>query len=234
MLEATLTASDWIKGILYSILASIIGGASKLAIRKSWLIIENMSQNDASDGLISDWQQPHHNESSKVEASPSFGITLEMEGTAHEKSQNNLGHSNIHNNNNNNNNNNMYQGSFGERNDHSPQRNVKSLHAKSFTLRAFGFIGMSFLNPMCSVMAMNYASPSILAPFSGLTLIWIIMFSDMLIGEKPSSKQIVASLLIILGQILIAVFGDHTNDNDTSIADLVRYNFEQDSIFFFF
>ena len=206
MLVAAITASDWSKGIFYSILASLIGGASKLAIRKSWLLLENIRNDEATDCLITDWQHLMNETTSKVGGfSPSFEITLEIEGYQ-QKSHNN---------------DNMYEGSFGERNDqHS---NVKSLHAKSFALRAFGFIGMSFLNPLCSVIAMNYASPSILAPFSGLTLIWIILFSEMLIGEKPSSKQIAASLLIILGQILIAVFGDHTNDNDTTLSDLVRY-----------
>ena len=33
-----ISALDWTKGILLSIAASIIGGASKLAIRKSWLL----------------------------------------------------------------------------------------------------------------------------------------------------------------------------------------------------
>ena len=33
-----ISATDWAKGILLSILASIIGGISKLAIRKSWLM----------------------------------------------------------------------------------------------------------------------------------------------------------------------------------------------------
>ena len=32
---AVVTAHDWIRGILWSILASIIGAASKLSIRKS-------------------------------------------------------------------------------------------------------------------------------------------------------------------------------------------------------
>ena len=38
MADAAVTATDWMWGIIYSVLASIIGGASKLAIRKSWII----------------------------------------------------------------------------------------------------------------------------------------------------------------------------------------------------
>ena len=36
----SVTASDWAYGIGYSVLASIIGGASKLCIRKSWLMVQ--------------------------------------------------------------------------------------------------------------------------------------------------------------------------------------------------
>jgi hypothetical protein len=41
----SVTASDWAKGIGYSVAASIIGGASKLAIRKSWLMVQQRKRN---------------------------------------------------------------------------------------------------------------------------------------------------------------------------------------------
>ena len=92
------------------------------------------------------------------------------------------------------------------------------------TLRVFGMIGMTLLNPLCSVLAMNYASPSILAPFSGMTLVWIVLFSQPLLGEPPSLLQIVAASLIILGEVITAVFGDHTNDEGISVHEVVRKN----------
>jgi len=42
----SVTASDWVKGIALSVAASIIGGASKLAIRKSWLL-----EHEAEEGM---------------------------------------------------------------------------------------------------------------------------------------------------------------------------------------
>eukprot|EP01083_Nonionella_stella_P220252 788221_1 len=36
---------NWAKGVGYSIVASLIGGASKLAIRKSWLMVEKRINN---------------------------------------------------------------------------------------------------------------------------------------------------------------------------------------------
>jgi drug/metabolite transporter (DMT)-like permease len=83
-------------------------------------------------------------------------------------------------------------------------------------------IGMTILNPLCGVLAMNYASPSIVAPFSGLTLVWIVMFSDILVGEPPSFKQVVAASLIVLGEIVVAIFGDHTNDEGVTLEDLTQ------------
>jgi len=87
-------------------------------------------------------------------------------------------------------------------------------------LRLAGMFGMTFVNPAFCVIAMNYASPSILAPFSGLTLVWVIVLSEILIGESPTLLQKVASSLIILGEIMVAIFGDHTNDQGVTLASL--------------
>jgi len=126
--------SDWMKGITLSVIASMIGGASKLAIRKSWLIEQG------NDLVQSKW---------------------------------------------------------------------------SLFLRISGMFGMTVMNPFCGTLAMNYASPSITAPFSGLTLVWIVLLSEMYVGEKPRRIQIAAASLIVLGQIVVAIFGDHTNDDIT-------------------
>ena len=65
--------------------------------------------------------------------------------------------------------------------------------------------GMSVLNPICCVLAMNYASPSILAPFSGLTLVWVILLSEVVTSEKPSMRQILACSFIVSGEVIVAV-----------------------------
>ena len=82
-------------------------------------------------------------------------------------------------------------------------------------------VGMTFLNPLCGVLAMNFASPSILAPFSGLTLVWIILFSEALIGERPTPMQVMAALMIVLGEVVVALYGDHTNDSGLTVEEVV-------------
>lgn len=81
---------------------------------------------------------------------------------------------------------------------------------------------MTFLNPLCGVLAMNYASPSVTAPFSGLTLVWIVLLSKPLIKEVPTWQQIKAASMIVVGEILVAVYGDHTNDSGLTVDHVVR------------
>jgi multidrug transporter EmrE-like cation transporter len=165
-------AADWARGIGYSIIASLIGGASKLAIRKSWLMVENNVENISEPS--SEGSQNHVGSSSNMYFEISqFGDDIDM---------------------------------------------VKKL---AILLRLSGMIGMTFLNPLFCVLAMNYASPSILAPFSGLTLVWIVLFSETMIGEKPQRKQIMAAGLIILGEVIVAIFGDHTNDEGVELEDVL-------------
>ena len=50
----------------------------------------------------------------------------------------------------------------------------------------------------------------------------MILFSSPIVGEQPSSTQVVAACLIILGEVVVAVFGDHTNDDGVTVNDVVR------------
>jgi uncharacterized membrane protein len=239
---AQVTADDWRKGIVLSVTASIIGGASKLAIRKSWILEQ---QND-----------------SPVENRPE-GSNSQNEG----EGQNN---DNGWDNNSNDGENNSDNSSIGDSHVHSllpcsghhafatgtsngdddGDRSVASerivvLYAepelavprqgtirttrmclkhrcRPLLLRLSGMFGMTILNPLCCVLAMNYASPSILAPLSGLTLVWIVLLSGPVIGEPPSSDQVLAAALIVTGEVVVAVYGDHTNDSEQSVRDVVR------------
>ena len=153
----SISGSDWVKGISFSILASTIGACSKLAIRKSWLI-----------EMDSDRDQ------NREEDEETHSLTV-------------------------------------------------SKYLKPKMLRYSGMVGMSVLNPICCVAAMNYASPSILAPFSGLTLVWVILFSGITVGERPSKTEIFSAILIMCGEIIVAIFGDHTTDNGKTVEDVVSF-----------
>ena len=51
---------------------------------------------------------------------------------------------------------------------------------------------------------------------------WIVLLSQPLIHETPTSRQILAASLIILGEVLVAIFGDHTNEEDMSIPKMTE------------
>ena len=180
------TASAWIKGIIFSVIASIIGGASKLAIRKSWLMETNATrcllvENNREEEELG--QEPI----TYRHLSPSS--SEEVDFSAEE----------------------------------IDRRSSKRTKMVAYSLRLSGMIGMTFLNPLFCVLAMNYASPSILTPFSGLTLVWIILFSKALIGEIPRRPQVVAAGLVIMGEVFVAAFGDHKNDEGVTLEQLVSH-----------
>jgi len=179
----SVTKSDWAKGISLSIIATIIGGASKLAIRKSWLMVVSSERGKEDDNMKKFQEETTDHVSDSSDCSPPEILSSQRQVVLE---------------------------------DTSKPCNTALL------LRLSGMFGMTFLNPLCGVLAMNYASPSITAPFSGLTLVWIILFSNSFVGEKPSLMQIVASSLIVLGEVVVAIFGDHTNDNGVTLADLEK------------
>eukprot|EP00977_Amphora_coffeiformis_P016283 scaffold4976_cov161-Amphora_coffeaeformis.AAC.29 len=222
---STVSASEWIKGISLSILASMIGGASKLAIRKSWLMlrehheerrrrrqqqpdISNHSSSSVDDDLPPMSTDSYH--AIGQDHGPSYFIDGGQEDT-HGARRSTLDPDNDD------------HDHTGATHSLMPDETSTTTIRRdtvwmlSWFLRGSGMIGMTFLNPACSVMAMNYASPSILAPFSGLTLVWIVLLSQPLIHEKPTVRQIIAASLIIFGEILVAVFGDHTNVESMTI-----------------
>jgi hypothetical protein len=177
-LSQAVSAADWGKGIGLSVLASLIGCASKLSIRKSWLIEETFPHIRTIP--IDESQSSSHDTGIRIDSDT-------VVGSSH--------------------------------NDDDRVLRRRKLLANG--LRISGMIGMSVLNPICCVLAMNYASPSILAPFSGLTLVWVIVFSYPALAELPSTSQIVAASLIVTGEVIVAVFGDHTNDDDDTIEHVV-------------
>jgi len=274
-ITSSVTASDWIKGIGLSIAASIIGGASKLAIRKSWVIeslgsyqetsITNtsLSNHHLSDGDDLVFHQSSQNEhvmgplrdtaeatfssfgfenSTQVSSTPIVSATgTPATGTRRRSSpivayRSTTSAEHKHSN--------VLRAEDSVRKtlkrddefDSSSQTlggvpllsnkkhsnhvlaPIKTLRHQARLLRYSGMFGMTVLNPICCVWAMQYASPSILAPFSGLTLVWIVLFSEYIIGERPQYMQIVAAGWIIAGEIIVAIFGDHTNETGSIIS----------------
>ena len=99
--------------------------------------------------------------------------------------------------------------------------NSKKSKRISWLLYLSGMLGMSFLNPICCVLAMKYANPSILAPFSGLTLVWVVLFYGVILGEYPGKSQKIACALIVIGEVVVAMWGDHLNEEGKGVDDVL-------------
>jgi len=232
---------DWVRGIGYSVLASVIGGASKLAIRKSWLIEQVQNNNNPTTVGLEDGDSGSSYNSDHDETTRKNTNDTTASSTVDDFNDSNGGHVSTTKNNpssvvkiktkrdENSSDYVLYDNRESSSPSHQQALSVVPISNETSSdccsvalcLRLSGMIGMTFLNPLFCVLAMNYASPSILAPFSGLTLVWIILFSEVLIGEKPNCMQVFAASLIVLGEVVVAIWGDHSNDDGVSIDDVV-------------
>lgn len=206
--QHVVTAHDWVRGIFFSVLASLIGGASKLSIRKSWLIDARRegSSNEASEA------NTYQNESDDNEG---YNTLAPLEVARLNPGMGELSSSEDY-----------------RRRQHNDKSSMSGAHI-SWLLYVSGMIGMSVLNPLCCILAMQYANPSILAPFSGLTLVWIILFSGVVVGEYPGWSQKVACVLIVTGEVFVAAFGDHTNDAGKDIENVIA-SYKEPAFHYFF
>lgn len=234
-MSGTITESDWVKGIGFSILSSIIGGASKLAIRRSWQVEEECRNLTTGDFMLL-VDASHHTSHEMEQGDISIPVRFEQ----------NKSHEGVHSEE-------VTVHAVDERQalqtsalrtseqtgrlsfmgllcappttdaplaQTREQMVLRKLY-QAYFLRGMGTLGMTTLNPLATVIAMNYASPSILAPFSGLTLVWIIMFSPLVVDETPTLRQVIACAFILLGEVVVAAFGDHKNDIGVTVEDVV-------------
>ena len=116
----------------------------------------------------------------------------------------------------------IIQAAFTTENDEPQVLTNSSAKAVSWFLYLFGMVGVSFLGPLCNLLAIQYANPSILAPFSGLSLVFVIMFSGLITGEHPQRTQKVACALIVTGEVIVALFGDHSNARNMDVNEVIE------------
>ena len=101
----------------------------------------------------------------------------------------------------------------------SPSTNDGSTCPSATRLRYAAFLFISLVNPALDITALAFASPSILAPFSGVSLAWVVLLSKRMVGEAPRRQQILGALLIMVGEVVVALFGDHSPHNGNNGAD---------------
>ena len=64
------------------------------------------------------------------------------------------------------------------------------------------------------ILSFGYGDPQIVAPFSALSLVWLILLSNPIAGDKPNGLDVSAALVIASGVVLIALFGSGEGGSD--------------------
>jgi len=70
-------------------------------------------------------------------------------------------------------------------------------------------LGIIFLiiNPAMDVLSFAYASPTLLTPLSGTTLIWNVVFARFILDEKETAYAVGGSAVALCGCVMVAVYG---------------------------
>jgi drug/metabolite transporter (DMT)-like permease len=202
--------SSWASGLGFSVIASLTGAGSKLCIRRSYTLLEELASSSSSSSSSSSPKDDMNYDAVPRTSSVEL-LKCHTPDTVSEEEEED-------------------EETF-QQNDDCWERMPTTQHhqqltatktntvapsvfqkVEAFSLRALGMFGMMFVGPACNIYALQFASPSILSPVGGgLTLVWIILLSECTIGERPRPIQILAVGLIVMGEIIVALTGDHVN-----------------------
>jgi drug/metabolite transporter (DMT)-like permease len=70
--------------------------------------------------------------------------------------------------------------------------------------------------------ALIFLPPNVVAPLGAAALIFNVIFSKYLVGSKIIKMHLVGTLFVILGSILVAVFGSSTSETNLSLETLTH------------
>ena len=76
-------------------------------------------------------------------------------------------------------------------------------------------------------IALNFAAQSIISPLSALNLATIAVLSYFILKEPLSIKDMIAVLIIIIGIVIVVIFGPSGDDNVDITIDQLRFYFRQ-------
>lgn len=184
---------SWLHGLIFAVIASMIGAGSKLCIRKSYTILVTKEYVDDEE----DPTELHalRRKSSSCTTDEDYLSTNSDEQQQQKQQQ--------------------HRRTNQEQHKTLPANEEQHLFFHRFLpvcLRIIGMVGMGVLGPACNVYALQFASPSVLSPIGGgLTLVWIILLSEHTIRETPRQIQRVAVAFVVVGEGLVAATGDHSN-----------------------
>jgi drug/metabolite transporter (DMT)-like permease len=177
----------WVIGVFLCSIGSFGTGLSKLAVRKSWLM-----EHPSNNGGRSNTKQPSSDGESSVGTAKTLPEDTDSDSLDSHDAATTTSTTRM-----------------------MMPREDEAQRKAAFRLRAYGVFFMSVVNPFIDIGAYAFASPSILSPFAGVSMAWVVLLSRPLIGETPEPIRVVGACFVMLGEILVAAFGDHSNHNGT-------------------
>ena len=192
---------SWLHGLAFAVIASMIGAGSKLCIRKSYTIL-------VATESVDDEEEPTEHDALLRKSSSFTTDDGFLSSNSDEEQQQ------------------QHRITKLQQREAVPAHEEQHLFLNRFLpvcLRVVGMVGMGMIGPACNVYALQFASPSVLSPIGGgLTLVWIILWSEHTIRETPRQIQRIAVALVVVGEGLVAAMGDHSNVFSLTPEDLWR------------
>lgn len=63
------------------------------------------------------------------------------------------------------------------------------------------------MNPVGDIYAYQFATTSVLVPFSAMSIVWACIFAPCVLGEKVTKKDVVGIVIVVIGVVLVAIAG---------------------------
>eukprot|EP00493_Phyllostaurus_siculus_P016448 UN16696 len=78
--------------------------------------------------------------------------------------------------------------------------------AKSFKILLIA-ISCLVINPIMDVLALAFASPTLLTPLAGTTLVWNVVLAHFILKEQLTIYAVAGSGIALVGCVLVGIFG---------------------------
>jgi len=94
--------------------------------------------------------------------------------------------------------------------------------AKSFKILMIAILCL-VINPIMDILSLAFASPTLLTPLAGTTLVWNVILAHFILKEQLTIYAVAGSGIALVGCVLVGVFGpkeDPTFKNYDEIMDL--------------
>jgi len=93
-------------------------------------------------------------------------------------------------------------------------------NAKSFKILLIA-ISCLIINPIMDVLALAFASPTLLTPLAGTTLVWNVILAHFILKEQLTIYAVAGSGIALVGCVLVGIFGPKEDPTFTDYDEVM-------------